>query len=70
MACPSHDEIRMALKDAGKKLHKAPGEDGVCNWMLVWGGETVVRGLQVLFQAAWKAKHLPLSFERRGGKGW
>ena len=46
MACPSHDEIRMALKDAGKKLHKAPGDDGVslCNWMLVWGGETVVEG--------------------------
>ena len=37
VACPSHDEIRMALKDAGKKIHKAPGEDGVCNWMLVWG---------------------------------
>ena len=35
---PSLEEVRAAIK-----LHKSPGMDGVCNWMLVWGGETVVK---------------------------
>ena len=37
---PSAEEVREALKDAAKKLHKSPGTDGVCNWMLVWGTES------------------------------
>ena len=61
---PSLEEVRAAIKDAGTKLHKSPGMDGVCNWMLVWGGETVVKGLHVLFEAAWKAQHLPASWRQ------
>ena len=62
---PSEEEVREALKDAAKKLHKSAGTDGVCNWMLVWGGETVVKGLQTLFEAAWEAKHLPEAWRVR-----
>jgi len=64
LTCPSRDEIREALKDAGKKLHKAPGDDGVCNWMLVWGRETVVEGLHKLYKAVWDTKHLPASWRQ------
>ena len=62
--CPSRDEICEALKNAGKKLHKAPGDDGVCNWMLVWGGEMVVEGLYKLYKAVWDTKHLPTSWRQ------
>ena len=61
---PSTAEVRTAIKDAATKLHKSAGTDGVCNWMLVWGGETAVKGLQLLFEAAWKAKHLPASWRQ------
>ena len=61
---PNTEEVRVAIKDAATKLHKSAGTDGVCNWMLVWGGETVVQGLQLLFEAAWKAKYLPASWRQ------
>ena len=56
---PTLEEVVVALKDAGRKLHKAAGEDGVCNWMLVWGGDTVAKGLHKLFEKVWTTKHLP-----------
>ena len=39
---PTRAEVRTALASLRGKLHKAPGKDGVTNWMLVWGGDALL----------------------------
>ena len=52
-------EVRDAITKAGKKLFKAPGPDGITNWMLVWGGKDVARALLHLYTGVWAEGTLP-----------
>ena len=52
-------EVRKALKAHMAKLYKSPGPDGVMNWMLVWGGDAVVKALLALYTAVWESGVIP-----------
>ena len=43
--------IKAALKELNQKLRKAPGNDGLTNWMLAWAGSWIVEPLGLLFTA-------------------
>ena len=60
---PSRPEVAESIKSLGSKLSKAPGPDGVMNWMLHWGGPSVEHALHVLSVRAWKG-HLPKQWEQ------
>ena len=55
------EDIEEALKYLSKKgkLHKAPGLDGLANWMLVWGGGATAAMLAPIFDRAWQTSMLP-----------
>lgn len=56
---PTREEVRTALASLRSKLHKAPGKDGVTNWMLVWGGEALLGPLTYLYEAVWLDQTVP-----------
>jgi hypothetical protein len=46
--------IRAALKKLNQKLWKAPGRDGLTNWMIAWAGAGIVEPLHLQFTAMWR----------------
>ena len=51
--------IRAALKKLNQKLRKAPGKDGLANWMIAWAGARIVEPLRLLFIAMWASNTTP-----------
>ena len=60
----SHTQhIKAALKKLRAKLRKAPGKDGLTNWMLLWAGAAIVQPLKILFTAMWETNTTPDSMK-------
>ena len=59
---PSHQEVAYALKTRRSKMHKSPGIDGICNWMLVLGGEPVHHARHALYGRIWTTGEIPLGW--------
>ena len=51
--------IKAALKKLNQKLRKAPGKDGLTNWMMAWAGTGIVEPLRLLFTAMWTSNTTP-----------
>ena len=51
--------IRAALKKLNQRLRKAPGKDGVTDWMIAWAVAGIVEPLCLLFIAMWASNTTP-----------
>ena len=52
-------EFKVAMKTLSTKLTKAPGKDGVWNWMLLTSGEVMQREVLELFNKCWREESMP-----------
>lgn len=52
-------EFKEALKTLSTKLTKAPGKDGIWNWMLFTSGEAMQREMLELFNKCWREEEMP-----------
>ena len=52
-------EFRVAMKTLSVKLTKAPGKDGIWNWMLFTSGEILQREMFELFNKCWREEAMP-----------
>jgi hypothetical protein len=52
-------EFENAVHTLRRKLHKTIGKDGIHNWMLVWGGETMQRELFECLNDLWENGAMP-----------
>ena len=52
-------EFKPALKTLSTKLTKAPGKDGVWNWMIFTSGEVMQREMLELFNKCWREEDMP-----------
>ena len=48
---PTMQDVEAVVKDASRKLFKSAGPDGITNWMIVWGGQIMLRLLHALYTA-------------------
>jgi len=56
---PTMADVQEAVDSLRSKLSKEPGPDGITNWMLCWGGPTVVQALHALYVKVWREQQLP-----------
>ena len=55
-------EFRIAMKSLSKKLTKAPGKDGIWNWMLFTSSDQFQKELLNLFNMCWEEESMPESW--------
>ena len=52
-------EFKIALKTLSTKLTKAPGKDGIWNWMIFTSGEVMQKEILELFNKCWREEEMP-----------
>ena len=69
----SQDEVRDPMTGAAfakvvaqlsKRKFKAPGLDGITNWMLVWGADALESHLLALFSNMWRNSVVPVAMSK------